>query len=120
MPKPLIAPNRCSITSAWVARWDRKVTLASAAIRSSANGNQGCIFASSTPNGAYTNINAWGNLFQTNDNWVVELWHCRERLARGAVKCPPIFSTCVHPLRSVGLGNMVRLSRRINGTDRID
>lgn len=52
-------------------------------LRSSAQmlggGNQGTMFVEATTNGVLatgiaTNGNAWGNFFQTNDNWVVESW----------------------------------------------
>lgn len=36
--------------------------------------NQGAMFVAPSSTGTLVNSNAWGNFFQTNDNWVVESW----------------------------------------------
>ena len=95
------------------------------AIRSRANagGNQGCAFQEPTPvstaatyaGATKTNENAWGNLFQTNRNWVVECWALPTRI--GGNGSSPIFYTGLsRNNKSVGLQSGVMMLA-INGTD---
>ncbi len=88
------------------------------AIRSSANGAQGCIFASAQSGGATRNSNAWGNFFQDNTNWVAEVWYLPTLVGGGGNNgATPIFSTCV-PRSSAGWVNGAALMS-INGTNRL-
>ena len=89
-----------------------------AAVRTSANGNQGCIFASAQSGGAIRNTGAWGNFFQDNTNWVAEVWYLPSLVGAGGNNgATPIFSTCV-PRSSQGWVNGAALMC-INGTNRL-
>ena len=86
-------------------------------------GNQGCLFEEPVPVSAQnyagatkTNTSAWGNLFQTNDNWVVECWALPERFS--GTQISPIFYTGLNRNnRSVGLQQGV-IVEAMNGTTR--
>ena len=88
-------------------------------------GNQGCLFEEPVPVSAQnyagatkTNQSAWGNLFQTNDNWVVECWALAERFAGSQVS--PIFYTGLNRNnRDVGLQQGVIMEALNGGIDRI-
>ena len=85
-------------------------------IRTRANGNnQGCYFSEPSPVSAQnyagaTKVNEgpWGNLFQSNINWVVETWYLPAR--DGAGSQSPIFATGLNRNnRSVGLQSGVAM-----------
>ena len=87
-------------------------------------GNQGCLFEEPFPvsvqnyaGATKTNTSAWGNLFQTNDNWVVECWALGERFAGSQVS--PIFYTGLNRNnRDVGLQQGVIMEALNGGTNR--
>ena len=94
-----------------------------AAIRSraNANANQGCAFQEPFPVSAQTyagatktNTSAWGNLFQTNSNWVVECWALPTRI--GGSHSPIFYTGFNRNNRSVGLQQGVAMMA-INGPD---
>ena len=87
-------------------------------------GNQGCLFEEPFPVSAQnyagatkTNQSAWGNLFQTNADWVVECWALPERFGGGSGVAPIFYTGLNRNNRSVG-GQQGVIIEAINGTAR--